>query len=114
MSHKSVVSLVVVVAMAVLLLVGGLACGKSTSTQEQDITVTSSVDSGHSHDVSISGADLDNPPSADKVIYTTYSGGHSHTVTLTKQNYESIKSGNAVTLTSSSSSAHTHTFVIKK
>ncbi len=114
MSHKRLVKLVLVGFIVGLLLASGWACSESTSTGENDITVASSTDSGHSHKVTISGSDLDNPPTADKTIDTTYSGGHRHTVTLTQQDYESIKGGSEVTATSSSSGGHTHTFVIKK
>ncbi len=115
MSRKSLVK-VAAVSMLVLVLVGslvGLACSKK-SASTGDITVTSSVDAGHSHKVTIEGADINNPPAADKTIDTTYSGGHRHTITLTTQDYESIQSGNEVTVESSSVSGHTHTFVIKK
>ena len=115
MSHKSLVK-VAAVSVLVLVLVGGLvglACSKK-SASPGDITITSSVNSGHSHDVTISGADIDSPPAADKTIDTTYSGGHRHSITLTPQDYESIKNGGEVTVTSSSVGGHTHTFVTKK
>ena len=111
MSHKSLVSLAAVGAVVVLLLVGGLACSKSSSTG--DLTITSSVNSNHSHQVTISNADIENPPATDKTIDTTYTSGHRHTITLTSQDYQSIEDGNEVTVTSSSS-GHTHTFNIKK
>ncbi len=115
MSHKSLVK-VATVSVLVLLLVGGLvslACSKK-SASTGDITITSSVNAGHTHQVTIAGADINNPPAADKTIDTTYSAGHRHTITLTTQDYESIQSGNEVTVESSSVSGHTHTFVIKK
>jgi hypothetical protein len=115
MSHKSLVR-VAIVGVLVLVLVGGLvslACSKK-SASAGDITITSSVNAGHTHQVTISSTDIDNPPAADKTIDTTYSGGHRHTITLTTQDYESIKNGSEVTVESSSVSGHTHTFVIKK
>lgn len=115
MSHKSAFR-IAVATMLVALLIGSamsVACSKK-SASPGDITVTSSVNSGHSHDVTISGADIDNPPAADKTLDTTYSAGHIHTITLTPQDYESIKSGSEVTVTSSLNAGHTHTFVIKK
>lgn len=115
MSYRSIVK-VATVSLLVLVLVGslvGLGCSKK-SASTGDITVTSSVNAGHTHDVTISGTDINNPPAAGKTIDTTYSGGHRHTITLTTQDYESIQSGNEVTVESSSVSGHTHTFVIKK
>ncbi len=107
---------IAIVGMLLMVLVGSamsLACSKK-SASPGDITITSSVDSGHTHDVTVSGADIDNPPAADKTVNSTYSGGHRHTITLTPQDYESIKDGGEVTVTSSSNAGHTHTFVIKK
>jgi hypothetical protein len=115
MSRKSLVK-VATVSVLLLVLVGGLvslACSKKSATTG-DITVTSSVNAGHTHQVTISGTDINNPPAADKTIDTTYSAGHFHTIILTTQDYESIQSGNEVTVVSSSVSGHTHTFVIKK
>jgi hypothetical protein len=115
MSRKSLVK-VAAVSVLVLVLVGslvGLACSKK-STSAGDLTVTSSVNAGHTHQVTISGTDINNPPAADKTIDTTYSAGHRHTITLTTQDYETIKNGGEVTVESSSVSGHTHTFVIKK
>ena len=115
MSHKSAVRTVVVcvLAMALIGTVTSLACSKK-STSAGDITVTSSVNAGHSHDATIKGTDIDNPPAAAKTITTTYASGHTHTITLTPQDYETIKNGGEVTVTSSSVGGHTHTFVIKK
>lgn len=114
MLHKSLVSILAVGLIVALLAFGGLACSKSPATGQEDITATSSSDVGHSHDVTISGADIENPPAVDDTIDTTYSGGHKHTITLTRQDYESIKNGGEVTVNSSSYGEHTHTFVIKK
>jgi Putative Ig domain len=79
-----------------------------------DITVTSSISQGHTHQVTISGADIDNPPSANKTINTTTSSYHYHTITLTPQDYQTLKDGGEVTVTTSLVNGHTHTFAIKK
>ena len=115
MSNKSAVRIAAVCMLIVVLIgsVTGLACSKK-SASAGDITVTSSINAGHSHDVTISGTDINNPPAADKTIDTTYSAGHRHTITVTAQDYESIKNGGEVTVTSSSVGGHTHTFVIKR
>lgn len=114
MLHKSAYR-IAIVGMLLMVLVGsaiGLACSKK-SASPGDITIASSVNSGHTHDVTISGADIDNHPAADKTIDTTYSGGHRHTITLTLQDYESIKNGDEVSVTSTSDAGHTHVFDIK-
>ncbi|MBM4445445.1 MAG: hypothetical protein FJ020_09140 [Chloroflexi bacterium] len=115
MRHKCVVGIALLVTV-ILLLVGiavGAACSKKSGSAG-DLTITSSVDSGHSHDVTIKAADIANPPATDKTIDTTYSGGHRHTITLTPANYQTIEGGNGVSVTSSSSGGHTHTFIIAK
>ena len=113
MSRKSLIGLLVLgVILAVLLSAGVLSCGKSASPG--DITVTSSVDVGHSHQVTISGPDIDNPPTAGKTITTTYVDFHSHTITLNQQDYQTIKNGGTVTVTTSEVNGHTHTFTIKE
>jgi len=115
MSRRSATRFALIVIMALLVVGGAMssACSKK-SASAGDITVTSSVNAGHTHQVTISGTDINNPPAADKTIDTTYSAGHFHTIILTTQDYESIQSGNEVTVVSSSVSGHTHTFVIKK
>lgn len=104
------------IVMVAMLLVGGatsLGCSKK-SASSGDITVTSSINAGHSHDVTISGVDINNPPTENKTLTTTYNSGHTHTITLTPQDYQTIQSGGEVTVTTSSVGGHTHTFVIKK
>ena len=113
MSRKLLIGLLVLgVMLAVLLSAGVLSCGKSASPG--DITVTSSVSAGHSHQVTISGADINNPPTGGKTISTTYVNSHTHTITLTQQDYQTIKNGGTVTVTTSEVNGHTHTFTIKK
>ncbi|MFA5367360.1 MAG: hypothetical protein WC333_05730 [Dehalococcoidia bacterium] len=80
----------------------------------EDITVTSSVDAGHTHDVTISGADIENPPDANRTINTTFDDGHRHTLTLIPQDYQTLKDGGVVTVTDSLVTGHTHTYVISK
>jgi len=122
MLHKSSFIL-----LAVGLIVGMLAitaCGNSGSPSGigtptatisiGDITVMSSVNAGHTHDVTISGADIENPPAGGKTIDTTYNSGHRHTLTLTQQDFETIKNGGEVTVTDSLFGSHTHTYVISK
>jgi hypothetical protein len=115
MSHKSTVRFALIAIAALLMVVSAtsLACSNK-SASPGDVVVTSSVDAGHSHKVTVKGPDIESPPGKDKTIDTTYSGGHTHTITLTPEDYQSIKDGGEVTVTSSSDAGHTHTFVIKK
>lgn len=112
MSRKSVISLMVI-SLVVLLLTAGLiggGCSKATA----DITVTSSVTLGHTHQVTISAADIDNPPATAQTINTTSANGHYHTITLSPEDYQTLKNGGTVTVTTSVVNGHTHTFTIQK
>lgn len=92
--------------------VGSISCAAPSS----DLTITSSTDSNHSHQVTIKGADIDNP--LDKTYTSTATGAtpHTHTVTITKAQFQDTKQGKEVIITSSPAGAnnHTHTFTIKK
>ena len=114
MLHKSLVNVLAVVLIVGLLSFGGVACSNSPAAGQEDITAISSVDAGHSHDVTISGADIENPPAANKIINTTYDDGHRHTITLTQQDYQTLKDGGVVTVTDSLVAGHTHTYAISK
>ena len=124
MDRKTVVQLLVGGAVVLFLFAGvlNLACSSSKSSNTSstgDITVTSTVTLAHSHQVTISGTDIDNPPSANKTINTTEYGtagygGHYHTITLTPQDYQTIKDGGTVIVTTSVVNGHTHDFTIKK
>ena len=86
----------------------------AATTSTADITVTSSFDAGHTHDVTIRGSDIENPPAAGKTIDTTYDSGHRHSIVLTQQDFQSVKDGQEITVTDSLSGGHTHTYTIKK
>ena len=122
MYRKTIIRLLVCGAVVLLLVAGvlNLACSSSkTPSTSSDITVTSTMTLAHTHQVTLKGTDIDNPPSADKTINTTEYGtagygGHYHTITLTPQDYQTIKDGGTVTVTTSVVNEHTHDFTIKK
>ncbi len=111
MFRKSLFLLLAVAAVA-FLAVGGFAC----STNTPDLTFISSVTNGHDHSVTISGTDIDNPPSDNKTIQTTEGGAiaHFHTITLTKGDYQTLKDDGAVAVTTSVTNDHTHVFDLQK
>jgi hypothetical protein len=79
------------------------------------ITVTSSCN-GHTHDFTITTADLTTPPATgvngDTTAYAD--DGHVHTVVLTQAELAQIQSGTAVSKTCSSVLGHIHTFDFRK
>ena len=85
----------------------------SSDNGTESFSVTSSKDSGHTHNITILLADVDTPPESGKSLTSTSSGSHTHTVTLSKSDFESLASGQEITKTSSNSNGHTHTFSIK-
>lgn len=114
MSHKSLITFLVLgMLLALLPFAGSLSCGGNDASSG-DIMITSSSASGHTHKVTISGADINNPPTEGKTIVTTNVGYHTHTITLTEQDYQTIINGGEVSVTSSTSDGHTHIFVIRK
>jgi hypothetical protein len=91
-------------------------CGSNSAVNSVDFSVTSLGDAtNHSHNISILGTDLDNPPN-EKTIPTTDVFQHIHEVTLSKADYEAIKNGQTVNKTSTrtGTAPHTHDFAIKK
>jgi hypothetical protein len=104
----------IIISITVLFLMGAFACLPAATGS--DFTITSSVNYNHSHDITIKGANIDNPPSAPIIITSTNTGNppHTHTVTLSKADYQSLKDGKTVTVECSSAGNHTHTFNIKR
>ena len=82
--------------------------------------VTSSVDAAHLHTVCVLSSDLTNPPPGGVTYITSSNGEHTHNVTLSAANLTAINGGQTVMVTSTSDvdpingAAHTHTFMIKK
>lgn len=76
------------------------------------LRVTSSVDDGHSHQVTVPDADFN--AGVDRTYGSTSNSGHTHSVTLTAAELTMIGNGGAVTATSSASGGHTHTFTFQR
>lgn len=76
-------------------------------------SITSTSDSGHSHTVTLSSNNVDDPPSGDVSLKTTVNSGHTHTITLMQSDYESLAAGKTIIKTSTNDSGHSHTFSIK-
>ena len=77
------------------------------------ITVISTPSSGHTHFVSISLKDVDDPPTVDRTIITTQSSSHTHRITLTENDFERLANMETIIKTSTTNSGHFHTFSIK-
>jgi hypothetical protein len=67
------------------------------------------ITSGHAHAFTIPTADF--LSAADKTY--TMNGGHAHTVTITPAQFEMLRAGQTVNITSSNMNGHTHACAIK-
>jgi hypothetical protein len=76
----------------------------------QDLTFTSSQVQSHTHDFTLSTADIDHPPGAGVDGDTTLSASHVHHVTLTQAQLTQIANGQTVMVQTSSTGGHTHSF----
>lgn len=85
----------------------------SNNGNSNSFSITSTIDDGHTHRITISTNNVDNPPSSNVTLTSTSSTGHNHTITLNQSDYESLDMGKTIIKTSTSSSGHTHTFSIK-
>jgi hypothetical protein len=76
---------------------------------------TSSLVSGHTHDVCVPAIDLSSPPAAGAVYTTTGSGdGHAHTIALTQAQLVAIAQGQTVMLVTTTTESHAHTFALSR
>ncbi len=80
-----------------------------------DFTVTSTLNNGHTHDITVRAADL---AAGASITYTSTVGGaipHSHTVTLTPANINDINTGKTDNVSSNpDATGHSHDWAIKK
>ena len=75
-----------------------------------NLVSVSTVNSGHSHTVTVPLSDL---TSTTGRSYTSTATDHTHMVTLTAGQLSAINGGAAVTVTSSLNSGHTHAFTFQ-
>lgn len=76
------------------------------------IRATSTFDAGHSHSTEIPETDLSS--TSNRTYSSSSSGGHSHQVSLTSAQLNTIGDGGEVTITSSDDAGHTHRFTFKR
>ncbi len=118
MHQKSVYRWLVGTMIALLVMAAGLALACSTEPANPvtpgpgDITVVSTESVGHTHRLTVSGADITTPPPTDRTLDTTTDVGHRHTVNLTPGHYLALQGNGEVTVTSSDVNFHTHDFTI--
>jgi hypothetical protein len=77
------------------------------------VASTSTSVAQHVHTLCVPASDLTNPPPAASYT-TTLALGHTHGVNLTQVQLQQIQSGHSVTIMTTSTSSHTHDFMIQK
>jgi hypothetical protein len=86
----------------------------------RSLIITSSVNDGHTHDITIPPQDLLNPPAGGIVYYTTTNQDHAHTVPITQGQLTDIYNRMQVTVTSlqvvnpTTGNRHAHDWIIIK
>ena len=93
-------------------------CSSSTTPEvpedSNQRTFTSTSNSGHTHTVAITRAQVENPPAAGITLTTSSSGGHNHTFSMSQAQLQSVNSGSQVTINDSVSDGHNHQYTIQK
>lgn len=92
-------------------------CGGGPTTPDDpntQKTFTSTSDSGHTHTITVQRSEVQNPPAAGITRQTSSSGGHTHTFMMTQADLQTVNGGGPVTVTTSVSDLHDHSFTITK
>jgi len=101
-----------------LIYLGLTDCSDSTGPEVQgdsnQKSFTSSSNSGHSHSVTITRAEIENPPANGISRPTSSSSGHTHTFSMSQAQLQAVNSGNQVTINDSVSDGHNHQYTIQK
>ena len=121
MGHNNFSHAIMIAVIAISLTIGINGCSANVpepTTKAEDIVTTSSVYENHKHTVTINAANIDNPPEA-LTLSTTKdknSSFHTHKITLTKKQFELLKEGKEVRVTTIPLviDNHYHAFTIKK
>ena len=71
---------------------------------------TTSIESNHGHDLTVSTADVE--AATEKSYSIQGSSGHNHGVTITAANFNSLKTNQSIQVTSTSDSDHTHSITV--
>jgi hypothetical protein len=93
---------------------GGTTDAGTTDGGTQNLVFTSTVESGHTHTVTLTMTELTAPPSAGTTKTTSITDGHDHTVELSQADLQSINAGNTVTKRTSINAGHDHGFSFRK
>jgi len=84
--------------------------GGGTANCLQNGARASSISGNHGHSLTVSKADV--AAGAEKTYSITGSSGHSHSVTVSVANFNTLKSNQQVSVTSTSGDSHTHSVTI--
>ncbi len=74
---------------------------------------TSQETQGHNHTITITKAEVQNPP-AGGISRETSANGHTHTFTMSAAELNAVNSGTAIEVVTGDTSGHNHIFTISK
>jgi hypothetical protein len=121
MIQKRTVTATVGMAFLAMLALGISKCSSSSTTppppDNTTKTFTTSSDNAHTHQVTLTKAEVENPPAAGVSKTTTSASAHTHSFVMTQGELMTVDGGGSVTVTTGSSDvggAHTHTVTISK
>jgi hypothetical protein len=97
-------------AVMLILPAGWAVSGCSDDDEGVDLRFTSSTVGGHSHQITLTMAELQSPPSSGLSRDTSSSDGHTHRVELSADDLGLINLRQPVTKETSLANGHTHTF----
>jgi hypothetical protein len=75
---------------------------------------TSSTTSAHSHTFTLDDTNITTPPATDVTGITSVNEAHSHNVTITSAQLTQVSMGQSVEVTTAVAGAHTHVFTFTK
>lgn len=84
--------------------------GSGTANCLQNGARASSISGNHGHSLTVSKADVSS--GTEKTYSIQGSSGHSHSVTVSVANFNTLKSNQQISVTSTSGSGHTHSVTI--
>jgi len=85
---------------------------ESTKPAEETKTFTSTTVESHAHTVTLKKSAIQASPAEGLTMNTSSSSGHTHTFRMTKAQLDSIINSTPVTVTTSTDSGHSHDFAI--
>jgi len=96
----------------IVLIMAGCKSPESTKPADETKTFTSTTVQNHAHTVTLNKSNIQASPAEGITLNTSSSSGHTHTFKMTKAQLDSVINSIHVTITTSTDSGHSHDFAI--